>query len=84
MDLQATASSSNTTAEVIAGQTLFYTNVDGAKWFLECNKMLEETSMHETGWCALKIMNLLQPGEIEKGADSIKGRYKYCNHVGMV
>jgi hypothetical protein len=40
--------------------------------------------MHETGWCALKIMNLLQPGEIEKGADSIKGRYKYCNHVGMV
>ena len=55
--------------------------MDGAKWFLEFKEMLE-TWMDETGQCALKIMNLLQLGKIEKGAYSMEGRYKSLQSHG--
>lgn len=84
VELQATTSSTNTTAEVMAEEDVLYKNVDGVKCFLELKGMLEETSMHETGQWALKLMNLLPLGKIEKGAGSIKERYKSLQYAGMV
>lgn len=71
VDLLSTASSS-TTSKVISEEDVFYTYVDGAWWLLEFKEILEETRMDETRQCALKIMNLLQLGKVEKLAYSME------------
>ena len=58
--------------------------MDGAQWFLEYKEMLEEIRMDETGHCALKIMNLLQLGNLRSGHNLGKEGTSLCNHVGKV
>jgi hypothetical protein len=57
----------------------FFNNVDPSGFFLEFKAMLQCEKIDNIGSHALKIMELLQLGKIEKGAMSMEGKYKSLN-----
>jgi hypothetical protein len=55
----------------------YFNNVDSSKWFLEFKAMLDsQKSLDDIAQSALKVMELLQLGKIEKGSLSMESKYK--------
>jgi len=57
----------------------FFNDVNSSRFFVEFKLMLECEKIDAIGMQALKVMELLQLGKMEKGSISSKGRYRSLN-----
>ena len=83
MDEEAAVQENNSSVGPNDDET-FFCRVDASKWFLELKSMLGEgKSVDEISLSALRMMEFLQLGKIEKGSPSMDWKYKSLLLVGL-
>jgi hypothetical protein len=68
-----------TISNVRSVEESFHGDINSSKFFLELKLMLQCEKIEEIGVQALKIMELLQLGKMEKGSITSDGRYRSLN-----
>lgn len=69
----------NSSSNILSVQESFHSDINSSKSFLEFKLMLQCEKIDEIGVRALRIMELLHLGKMEKGSISSDGRYKSLN-----